>query len=63
MVVVSLNLVACSPDLVGTAATGAAIKKQELEQAQATKLQANEQLQQTQELMKQRNEQLEQNSR
>jgi hypothetical protein len=52
-------LTACGPDLVGAAATGAASKKQELEQGQAAQKQINEQLQKAMEQVQQRNEKLE----
>lgn len=47
----------CGPDLLGAAATGAASKKTELEQGQASKAQAQEQLDRAMQQVKQRNEQ------
>ncbi len=52
-------LVACGVETAGTAATSAAIKKNEVEQGVAAKERANEQLQQSQQLMQQRQQQTE----
>lgn len=57
--VCTASLVACGVETAGTAATSAAIKKNEVEQGVAAKERANEQLQQSLQLMQQRQQQTE----
>lgn len=63
LLLLSLGLTACGPDLVGSAVTGTSIKKQELEQVQDAQKKAIQQLQQATEKMKQSNDQADQAAR
>jgi NAD(P)H-dependent FMN reductase len=59
----TLFLSGCGMEAVGTAATGAAIKKQEVEQGQAQQQAIQQQLQQALEQGQQRQQQLEQSTK
>lgn len=63
MTFAGLLLAACGPDVVGTVATGAVAKQQELEQVHAAQQKAKEQLQQALEQAKHRTEEAEQAQR
>lgn len=56
-------LAGCGADVVGAAATGAAVKKQEVQEAQAQKEAVQQQLQQAQQLQQQRQQALDEATR